>query len=150
MAWGAFSAQGKVDLVPLQGKCNSEKYCEMLSNDLLPCLDEEFIAQPYFQQGNARIHVSRFSKRWVSEHNVELLDWPSLSPDLNPMENMWAILSHKVYENGKQHDNKGELLGAIMHHWEQIGQWTLDKLASSMSKRLVKVIKQNGSVVKRH
>lgn len=44
--WGEFSEQGKLDLVAIDGRCNSEKCCEMLNNNLLPYLDGDFVAEP--------------------------------------------------------------------------------------------------------
>ena len=35
---------------------------------------------------------------------------PSLSLDLNPVENLWGYLCHKVYENGKQYEKKYDLI----------------------------------------
>ena len=42
------------------------------------------------------------------------MDWPALSPDLNPIENLWDIVARQVYGQGKQYDSKVSLTGAIM------------------------------------
>jgi hypothetical protein len=44
-----------------------------------------------FQQDNASIHMSGHSLVWFAEKNIPLLDWPARSPDLNPIENLWAF-----------------------------------------------------------
>lgn len=115
MVWGAFSEEGKLDLVMIDKKCNSEKCCDMLSNNLLPCIEDEFVTDPWFQQDNASIHVSRYSKKWFEDNGVDLLHWPALSPDLNPMKNLWGILSNRLCAEGKQYATVGELRGAIFH-----------------------------------
>ncbi len=56
-----------------------------------------------FQQDGASIHTSRSKKTWFMQNNITLLNLPALSPDLNPMENIWGIFSRKIYENGKQY-----------------------------------------------
>ena len=61
-----------------------------------------------FQQDNAPIHVSRHSKAFFSDKNVV----PALSPDLNPIENLWGKVARQVY--GKQYDSKVSLTGTIM------------------------------------
>ena len=46
-----------------------------------------------FQQDNAASHTSKLTKDWFKSKNVEILDRPTKSLDLNPIENLWGILS---------------------------------------------------------
>ena len=48
------------------------------------------------QQDNAPCHASRATKKWFAENNVEVLDWPGNSPDLNPIENLWQTVKLKM------------------------------------------------------
>ena len=54
--------------------------------------------------------------------------WPARSPDLNPIENLWSILSSLVYANGKQYRTREELTQAILCGWDLIGQHHLEAL----------------------
>ena len=42
-----------------------------------------------FQQDNARAHTARITRDFLQQHNIRLLPWPALSPDLNPIEYLW-------------------------------------------------------------
>ena len=105
MIWGACSVLGKSDLVVLVGRQNSEDYIHTVSGSLLPFEHLNHGTDFTYQQGNASIHVSKRSTEFFNEENIELLDWQSRSPDLKPIENLWSIISRKVYANGRQFDS---------------------------------------------
>jgi len=45
----------------------------------------------HFQQDQPSFHDSRVVQEWLSlQAEVELIDWPLLAPDMNPIENMWS------------------------------------------------------------
>ena len=86
MVWAAFSARGKSPLVVLTGKQNSDDCVYTVSEYLLPFAHPNHGTDFIFQQDNASIHVSHRSREFFSEEGIQVLDWPSKSPDLNLME----------------------------------------------------------------
>ncbi len=76
------------------------------------------------------------------------MTWPALSPDLNPIENLWAILVRKVYAGGRQFFNIQDLKAEITRRWKEIPLSTLVSLINSMPKRCIEVAVRNGSKTK--
>lgn len=82
------------------------------------------------------------SKEFFTEQGIEVLDWPSKSPDLNPIENLRSILSRVVYANGKQYDSVPELQSALQRAWSRLSLDLMATLVRSMSRRCVEVLEQ--------
>lgn len=55
---------------------------------------QSFDTPRIFMQDNSPIHKARRSMAWFARQNVELLNWPPFSPDLNPIENVWSIMEN--------------------------------------------------------
>ncbi|GBM72128.1 hypothetical protein AVEN_210159-1 [Araneus ventricosus] len=76
-------------------------YQEMLGTHLLPFSVRIGDSSCIFQQDNAPIHVSKSSWEWCLDNGAHVMEWPALSPDFNPHENVWGILSRAVYASGR-------------------------------------------------
>ena len=81
---------------------------------------------------------------WLTENDVKVLDWPSRSPDLNSIENMWGLLVKKLQEKQQIFENREQLLVSISKAWHELPENYFRNLCASMPKRLAKVIDANG------
>lgn len=140
MVWAAFSRTKKTDIVFVTGNMDSELYIDILEHNLLGVMDPDDI----FQQDNASCHTSRRTMSWFSDNGVEVMSWPAISPDLNPIENLWAYMQHKVYQGGISFNNEQALMDKIKDVWDSIPQTIIDNLIGSMNKRMELVIKGKG------
>ena len=145
MIWAAFSSKGKTSLVILEGKQNARKYCKVLENHLLPFVAQLHNGDCVFQQDNASIHTARYTTDWIKGKSIDVLDWPARSPDLNPIENVWGILSRRVYAQGRQFDRKGSLVQCLKECWDEISDDVSTNLINSMQERCVQVLQAKGA-----
>ena len=95
--------------------------------------------------GNAPCHAARYTKEWMFSQDITALPWPSVSPDLNPIENLWGLLNNKIERD--QAKKKEELILAINCHWFEFDFKILQNLATSMNDRLKVCIEGNGYLV---
>ena len=72
----------------------------------------------------------------------EIIDWPSNSPDLNPIENLWSIVKRNVER--KMPRNFKDLRQFMVKEWNDIPQSILIGLVNSMKRRCELIIKSNG------
>jgi len=95
-----------------------------------------------FQQDNDPKHTSRIAKAFLKENVPQIIDWPSNSPDLNPIENLWAIVKRNVEK--RMPKNSDELEHFMTEEWNLISRDTLISLVDSMKRRCELVIESNG------
>ena len=99
MVWGTFAANVTLLIAVIDTKMKDEKYQDMLGHTLFSYAPLVTSRDWTFQQDNASIHVSHATKAWFEANDVHLLDLPSCSLDLNPMDNVWVVLVQSLYKD---------------------------------------------------
>ena len=146
MVWGCFSRSGTGPLVRIDTIMDRFVYRDILRNHMLPYAEEEMPLRWEFQQDNDPKHKSRLIQNWFSENNVPVMEWPSQSPDLNPIENLWDHLDRKIRNH--KISNKDELFAVIQNEWSSISKDFCASLVDSMARRCTAVISAKGYATK--
>jgi transposase len=152
--WGAFCEKGIVGFHSFVGTMDGNLYREILTQNLFEQANRILGDKWTFQQDNDPKHRAKLTTVLLQDHCPRVLDWPSYSPDLNPIENLWSVMKKRVekrvnlmiYE--KKSVSQEVFISIIEEEWEKIDAGLCRKLVRSMPKRLNLVIDNKGSETK--
>ena len=89
-------------------------------------------------------HTARLTQNFLQTNAINVIDWPPMSPDLNPIEHLWDELGRRVSSRQPQPQNPQKLRTALLEEWQNIPQRTIRNVCQSMTSRLRAVITANG------
>ena len=143
MVWGAMSYNHRSDLVIIRGNLTAQRYInDVLQPHLLPIINHQ---RELFQHDNARPHTARATAAFLQNSNVNILPWPSRSPDINPIEHLWDQLDRRVRGRNPQPHTLVELAAALQEEWRAIPQDRIRRLFRSVPRRCLAVIRARGA-----
>lgn len=147
MLWGAISIHGQGPLLLLDGIIDGKAYLSIVRCTIIPFLTGLFEAHDQrfrFVQDNAPIHCTNAVTEALFAGGVLTTDWPARSPDLNPIENVWAYMKTKLTKLSPKPRNISELWTKLVGIWQDISSEMCRNLINSMPKRVGAVIEAKG------
>jgi transposase len=148
--WAGISLRGKTEVAFYEGSLNAHAYQEILENTLLPAAQQLFEDEKggwELQQDKATCHMAKSTKEWLEQHGVEVVEgWPTKGDDINPIENLWAILDDRLAS--KKFSTKKRMKTAIRQLWDDVDFSLLHNLIHSVPDRLRRIRKAEGGSIK--
>ncbi len=99
-----------------------------------------------FQQDGAPAHTAKKTINFFSDKKIKILPWPSKSPDLNIIENVWHMLSCQIY-NGKKYENLNTLWMELQKCADSLDPAKITSLYDGMPSRCTKLIQNGGNII---
>lgn len=146
MIWGCMTAQGPGYMCRIDGRMDQHLYKSILEENLPKTMNwyKINVQKVIFQQDNDPKHKAKMVQEWLNTQPFEVLEWPAQSPDLNPIEHLWAHLKRRLNEYGEPPSGMVELWERVEIEWEKITKEICIKLIESMPKRIDAVLKAKG------
>ena len=98
------------------------------------------------QQDGATAQTAYYTNEWFNKYNIKTIPWPPYSPDLNPIENIWAWIERELAK--VQISTLGQLKDVLKETWYRVPQAMCKNLVESMPKRFLSCIKAKGRYTK--
>ena len=147
LLFGSIGKNYKGRIIFVKGTVDSEKYVQILKESHVIADIKQLSAfeQRIFMQDGAKCHTSEHTLRYLRRRVRYINKWPPNSPDLNPIEMVWAVMKDLVKAQCPK--TLEELQQAIILAWNSIGMSTINKLVDSFEYRLqLVVLKDGGSI----
>jgi hypothetical protein len=140
MVWGAISGDGVGPLERCDGIINQHIYKEVLDNN------KDYFLGRTLAQDNAPCHKTQLIRTWLEKEGIETMAWPSCSPDLNPIEEMWHVMKRQI--QGKHFPNKDALWCELLRLWFAFTPEFIRRFIDSMPDRVRAVINAKGGATR--
>lgn len=138
--WGCINFNFS-DIFIFDGIMDADMYLSILNNNLLKHYEDSL----FFQHDNDPKHTAKKVVNWLTNLEIQFIDWPSNSPDLNPIENIWNIHKQKISKIKTKTTEEFET--CIKNSWNSIDMSIIKSVINSMPHRLEELIKNNGDYI---
>ncbi|KAI4900632.1 hypothetical protein NFI96_029195 [Prochilodus magdalenae] len=140
MVWGGISLEGCTDLYRLDnGTVTAIRYQDEILGPVVRPYTGAVGPGFLLVHNNARPHVVRVCRQFLENEGINTIDWPTGSPDLNPIEHLWDIMFWSIRHHQVALQTVQELSDVLVQILEEIPQDTIRPM--SLTAKDVSVVK---------
>ena len=135
-------------LFEVQGTINGAKYLKLVQDVVKPELDAAAALELYLTLRKTMrpfISTCKLVREYLTQQGISTLDWPPQSPDINPIENVWAIIKQELYSQKTFPSGRNDLIDRVFEIWQNFGIELRQNLSDSVKSRLYAVVKAGGN-----
>lgn len=144
MFWAGIMIGERTPLVPIPGTLNGQNYIEHILRRHVRlwrgAVGEHFV----FMDDNAPPHRTNAVRNFLEEEGIDRMEWPPMSPDLNPIEHAWDVLKRAIARRPQPPLTRQELIRVAIEEWQNLPFQTIDELIMSMERRIQACINARG------
>ena len=152
MFWGVIIGNKLVGVAD-RIKMTAKLYIDFIKEHLKPWhkkKDLSFRKKMIFMHDNAPSHAAKVTTEYLKmgfARHGKIMQWPAYSPDLNPIENLWSILTRKTDSGGRQYTSNDDLWNAVLIAAKRVSSDEIESLTSSKNQRLVSLVNKNNKYI---
>ncbi|GFS93285.1 transposable element Tcb2 transposase [Trichonephila clavipes] len=136
LVWGSIMLGSRTDLHIFDaGSVNGTRYCNEILLPYVRLFRGAMGLQFLFMDDNAPCHRTVAAEQFLESEDIERMDWPARSPDLNPIEHVWDFLGSRLTARTLPPVTIRELRLALQDEWAAMPQQLIDTLILSMGRR---------------
>ncbi|GFW25594.1 cGMP-inhibited 3',5'-cyclic phosphodiesterase A [Trichonephila clavipes] len=136
LVWGGIMLGSRTDLHIFDaGSVNGTRYCIEILLPYVRLFRGSLGVQFLFMDDNAPCHRTVAAEQLLQSEDIERMDWPARSPDLNPIEHVWDFLGRRLVARTLPPVTIRELRLALQDEWAAMPQQLIDTLILSMGRR---------------
>ncbi|GFX94729.1 transposable element Tc3 transposase [Trichonephila clavipes] len=148
LVWGGIMLGSRTDLHIFDaGSVNGTRYCNEILLPYVRLFRGAMGLQFLFMDDNAPCHRTVAAEQLLESEDIERMDWPARSPDLNTIEHVWDFLGRRLAARTLPPVTIRELRLALQDEWAAMPQQLIDTVILSMGRRCETCLAVRGDLI---